>query len=277
MASRRRMIHDGIFCSGDLVDLPAAARWLWLGLIVYADDDGMFRDNVRFFQRTILSGLRVSQERILTWLALFVSRGMLSTCKFNDVSGYRITNFFRFQKLKRHEIENKDLRQRTCTLSAGRTQKTKLDGDHQASIRHPSDNLKVVSPCDTKSQGANTRGKGREENRREGNARVREDTAAVFHPLPSEPPEEDRHRDLVEQLQAVSGQVVHWRDADWTIGFAGISNGSGACLFHSLDVKDLEILVDVTSLNPMDRGTPGDDRTVAKNASQRPSSGRLDP
>lgn len=163
---RRRMIWDTIFSSGDLCDLPAAARWLWLGLIIFADDSGLVRENVHFFQRTILFGLRVSRERIRSWLALFEARGMLASCNLNGVTYYQITNFFSFQKLKFPEGKNKDLRNRTCTLSAGRTQKMKIDGDHQALSGHFQSH-KSAPPNDPTSK---VRGKRREGKRRGGDA-----------------------------------------------------------------------------------------------------------
>lgn len=218
---RCRMIYDSIFSSPDLIDLPATARWLWLGMIVYADDNGMLRAHSGFLYHTIMTGTRTSQTRIRQFLSTFETRSMITPCTFEGISYYKITNFFRYQRLRE--------------------------------------------------------GKGREENRREGKVCSPQTTPPPLLHTNPDPPEEDRRWDLVAQLQTVAGQVVQWKGADWTIQSVGISNGSGAILYHNLALEDLEILLDVTSLTHGTGGTPPNERTVPKNANQVPSSERSNP
>lgn len=106
--ARARLISRDFFTSADLTDLPAPARLLFAGLIVYADDAGIIRHHPRFFQRTILQGLRISLTAIEQWLDMLRTRNVLAPRKLEGVSCWKITNFAAFQRLKRREGKRRD-------------------------------------------------------------------------------------------------------------------------------------------------------------------------
>lgn len=100
-----RMISRSLYTSGDLVDQPAWVRLLWSGLIVFANEDGMIRDNIRFFSGTILAGLGIRPHRIRNALDTLTERRCISREILDDVSWLRITNFHHGQRLKWRERE----------------------------------------------------------------------------------------------------------------------------------------------------------------------------
>ena len=107
MASAR-MISRDFFTSADLTDLPPAARLLFAGLIVYADDAGVVRHHPRFFQRTLLQGSRISLTLIEQWLDTLRTRNVLRSDILEGVKCWHITNFARFQRLKRREGKRRE-------------------------------------------------------------------------------------------------------------------------------------------------------------------------
>lgn len=121
---RGRMISRSMYTSGDLVDLPAWQRLLWSGLIVFADNSGMVRDNDVLFRGTLLAGLRHSRDAVRRAIDTFAARSMLSRCKLDGVSYLKITNFDEGQRLKdrkgaqerEREREREDERERENSL-----------------------------------------------------------------------------------------------------------------------------------------------------------------
>ena len=106
--ARGRMIGRGFFTSADLTDQPAWVRILWAGLVVFADDSGLIRDNERFFRGTLLCGLGIRRDRLLSAIGTFIARGMLSICQAKGVSHYQVTNFKTHQKLKWNKKARED-------------------------------------------------------------------------------------------------------------------------------------------------------------------------
>jgi len=98
--ARGRMVYRDIFHSADVVTLPAAARWLWLGLVVLSDDDGRMRVEPHHIQRTICVGLRLSERRLESYLSLFSSRRMLDLYTVDGQKYVQLRNFHKWQKLK---------------------------------------------------------------------------------------------------------------------------------------------------------------------------------
>lgn len=103
-----RLISRDFFTSGDLEDLGAKAKLLFAGLVVFADDAGVIRHQPRFYRNTILHGERASLVWIETTLSTLCERSVLTPCKLEGVSCYRITNFSRFQRLKRREGKRRE-------------------------------------------------------------------------------------------------------------------------------------------------------------------------
>lgn len=103
-----RMISRDFFTSADLVDLPAPARLLFAGMIVFADDSGVIRDNVTFFQRTLLCGIDVRPCRVRSWTDALAMRHCIESVFLEGVKCWKITNFFRFQRLKRREGKRRE-------------------------------------------------------------------------------------------------------------------------------------------------------------------------
>jgi hypothetical protein len=98
-----RFIHRDFFTSADLADLPAPARLMFAGMIVHADDSGTLREQPELFARVYCFGLGVRPCRVRIWLDALASRGCISRVILEGVSCVRITNFARFQALKRRE------------------------------------------------------------------------------------------------------------------------------------------------------------------------------
>ncbi len=96
----RRMIDADIFQCADLITLPPAARLLFIGLIVNADDEGLGRAEPAYLRNRILPGTRTSATVLQQWLDALVARDMLTLDVQGGASVYQITNFHRYQKLK---------------------------------------------------------------------------------------------------------------------------------------------------------------------------------
>ncbi len=103
-----RMISREFFTSADLVDLPAAARLLFAGMIVFADDAGVVRDNSVFFARTLCSGIDVRPCRVRGWCDALASRGCIKSVFLEGVKCWRITNFHKFQRLRKRKGNRQD-------------------------------------------------------------------------------------------------------------------------------------------------------------------------
>ena len=115
---RGRMISESILESGDLMDQPYWVRWLWLGILLKADNSGWIRDHMGLFRNSILSasapnGARTGPKSpgtgaISTAIELFVRRRMLEPRQLTFISGYQITNWSAGQKLKSYKPSRED-------------------------------------------------------------------------------------------------------------------------------------------------------------------------
>ncbi len=103
-----RMISREFFTSADLEGLGAKGKLLFAGLIVHADDAGIIRHHVGFYRACILHGERTSVAWVLHVLSTLEARHVLSPCNLEGVKCWRITNFSRFQRLKRREGKRRD-------------------------------------------------------------------------------------------------------------------------------------------------------------------------
>jgi len=103
------MIYREFFTSEDVTSLPAVARILFAGMIVFADDKGLIRHSQRFYKGTILQGLHLGRLSIQRCLDLMEGLRMVCPCVVDDVKHYRITNFARFQRLtERNETKGRE-------------------------------------------------------------------------------------------------------------------------------------------------------------------------
>lgn len=107
--AKARMIHREFFTSADLEDLPAAARLIFAGMIVYADDDGLVRDQPVLFARLYCNGIVLRPCRVRTWLGTLASRGCIASVQREGVSYWQITNFAQFQRLNKNKNKNRIL------------------------------------------------------------------------------------------------------------------------------------------------------------------------
>jgi len=103
-----RLIHRDFFTSPDLTDLPAAARLMFAGMIVHADDAGIIRDQPVLFARLYCFGLDVRPCRVRAWLDTLMCRKCIQSVFLEDVKCWRITNFAQFQRLKRREGKRRE-------------------------------------------------------------------------------------------------------------------------------------------------------------------------
>lgn len=105
--AKARMIHRELFTSADLEDLPAAARLIFIGMIVHADDEGLVRDQPVLFARLYCNGIVLRPCRVRTWLVSLASRGCIASVQREGVSYWQITNFARFQRLNKNKNKNR--------------------------------------------------------------------------------------------------------------------------------------------------------------------------
>ena len=81
--------------------MPPAARLLFIGLIVNADDEGLGRAEPAFLRTKILPQTRSRVSLVRQWLSELEAADMISLeQRDSSVSVYRITNFHKYQKLK---------------------------------------------------------------------------------------------------------------------------------------------------------------------------------
>ncbi len=114
-----RFIHRDFFTSPDLADLPAAARLMFAGMIVHADDAGVIRDQPVLFARLYCYGLDVRPCRVRAWLDALACRKCIQSVFLEGVKCWRITNFARFQRLKTREGKRKEDAAGTSPASVG--------------------------------------------------------------------------------------------------------------------------------------------------------------
>ena len=75
--AKGRTIQRDLFGSGDLIDLPVAARLLWVGLIVFADHEGRIRLDPRWLKNRILPETRTRLASIRHWIDTYAARDMI--------------------------------------------------------------------------------------------------------------------------------------------------------------------------------------------------------
>ena len=107
-----RMISREFFTSADLQDQPYWASVLFAGMIVFADDAGVIRADPMYLRCIILAPNMhrrcPKSADIVQVLNTYIARRMLTACNFEGVSCYKITNFTRFQRLKRREGKRRE-------------------------------------------------------------------------------------------------------------------------------------------------------------------------
>lgn len=106
--AKARLVYRELFQSADLIDLPAVARLLWIGLLVHCTDDALIRHSPSMLRALLLPGCRISVTRLQHFLDTFVTRSMLVRCKNGNLSAYRITNFSKYQHLRRRKDATED-------------------------------------------------------------------------------------------------------------------------------------------------------------------------
>lgn len=137
MAQKKCLISEQIFTSADLWDLPFAARWLWLGLVVSADHEtGLVQVRssewlrMRFLMHSHTVRTTFGVRAVDAWIHVFHTRGMLSTTTLDDVSYWKITNFFRhqhFASARREDKVREDEANLSCTPVIYRNGRRELD------------------------------------------------------------------------------------------------------------------------------------------------------
>lgn len=117
-----RMISRDFFSSADLIDQPYWAQVLFAGMIVLADDAGIVRADPLYLRNACLSPNKHRRCpdlcSISAVLDAFTARRMLDPCKLEGVSCYKITNFTRFQRLKRREGKRREEEENTSEALA---------------------------------------------------------------------------------------------------------------------------------------------------------------
>ena len=126
-----RMINRDFFTSADLTDLPWWGHLLFAGMIVFADDAGVIRADPGYLRNLALvwrgdgsaradrGPRRVpSLAAVRLVLGQLVARGCLELGNFENVSCYKITNFTRFQRLKRREGKRREEKGREARTDA---------------------------------------------------------------------------------------------------------------------------------------------------------------
>ncbi len=129
------MIDADIFLCADLLTLPPAARLLFIGLIVIADDEGVGRAEPTFLRNKILPQTRSSSTAVQQWLNTLEAREMITLERQDSVSVYRVTNFHRYQKLKyRRESSYSSQEDK---IRKDKTREDKVPGNYIAATSSP--------------------------------------------------------------------------------------------------------------------------------------------
>jgi hypothetical protein len=96
---RRRMIHDSIWRSETLAQLPRDARYLFIGLITTADDQGRRRGHPGLIRSDIFPLDDVSLDDIVDWLCMLEKMEAIKQYEAGGVLLVQIVKWWEYQGL----------------------------------------------------------------------------------------------------------------------------------------------------------------------------------
>lgn len=95
-----RFIHPELFESDSVASLPIQARFLWVGLIVLADDTGRGRASMRALAGRIFPSEKVKPTDMAEWISAIESAGMIQLYQEDGTIYYSIPKWTKYQSMR---------------------------------------------------------------------------------------------------------------------------------------------------------------------------------
>ena len=150
----KRMIHSSILTSADLADVPPIGRWLWLGLILSADQAGQGRVRLSYCRNVLLYNLstHISYTNILKFFSIFCRRDMLAYSLSTPLGlpqhslgtviiTYQLTNWRKHQQLRSYKPTAQD------EVEDEGKMKMKMEGAREESTQPGTSQAPILDPC----------------------------------------------------------------------------------------------------------------------------------
>lgn len=102
MRFRIRSLKPELFRDEKIARLPIPARYLWIGLIAHADDDGRLEGHPAALRALIFPLDELTIKKVETMLAQIADTGRIDRYQFAGLDYIEIRNWKRHQKINRH-------------------------------------------------------------------------------------------------------------------------------------------------------------------------------
>lgn len=101
MAQQRRMVYGSLFANAELNMLPIEARYLYVGTMVLADDDGRLRADPRSLRGQIFSyDESITSTDVESWLQKLSEAGQIELYERDGVKVLRHPKWKEYQKIR---------------------------------------------------------------------------------------------------------------------------------------------------------------------------------
>ncbi|MFQ5443008.1 MAG: hypothetical protein ACE5EK_00175 [Nitrospinales bacterium] len=98
--ARERMIYPDMFTDSRFMDLSIQAKLLWIGLIVFADDHGRGRANLKVLKALIFTGHDIDLATIGENLGEISAKSMIKLYRVGEENYYCLPKWLKYQKLR---------------------------------------------------------------------------------------------------------------------------------------------------------------------------------
>ncbi len=101
MAQQRRMVYAKTFSSHTLNSLPVEARYLYVGMIVVADDDGRLNGDPRYLKGQVFSyDDEVTSDMVKEWRDLLATHGQIDLYRVENTEYISHPNWKEYQSIR---------------------------------------------------------------------------------------------------------------------------------------------------------------------------------
>lgn len=100
--AEKRMVAKAIFTDSDIIELSLQARWLFLGLILTADDDGRGRASAKGLKMAVFPAETLTAEEVQTMMDEIAALGLITIYQGDDNRPYYVLrSWFSTQYLRK--------------------------------------------------------------------------------------------------------------------------------------------------------------------------------
>lgn len=103
--ARGRIIDREIFTHEDLMEMPIEVRYLYHGLIVWADDEGRMKSNPKYLKAKIFPSDNISESKIIDMVNQMTTNGLLLGYRVGDEAFVQHPNWDRWQFIRKDRFK----------------------------------------------------------------------------------------------------------------------------------------------------------------------------